>query len=86
MASAVIARELAPRVRVNTIALGQVLPAPGMDEARFEQLVERTPLERPTGLDEVAGALRHIVQSPSMTGATITLDSGMAMGWAYPRR
>lgn len=86
MASAVIARDLAPRVRVNTIALGQALKAPGMAEERFWRLVERTPLERPTGLDEIAAALRLVVQSPSMTGATITLDSGMAMGWAYPER
>jgi NAD(P)-dependent dehydrogenase (short-subunit alcohol dehydrogenase family) len=86
MASAVMARELAPRVRVNTIALGQALPAPGMDAVRFEQLAARTPLERSTGLDEIAAALRLVVQSPSMTGATITLDSGMAMGWAYPKR
>lgn len=86
MASAVIARDLAPRVRVNTIALGQALQAPGMDEAQFERLVERTPLKRPTGPDEIAAALRLIVQSPSMTGATVTLDSGMAMGWAYPER
>lgn len=86
MASAVIARDLAPRVRVNSIALGQALKAPGMDEAQFARLVERTPLQRPTGLDEIAAALRLIVQSPSMTGTTITLDSGMAMGWAYPER
>jgi hypothetical protein len=30
--------------------------------------------------------MQLIVRSPSMTGATSTLDSGMGMGWAYPDR
>lgn len=86
MAAAVIARDLAPRIRVNTIALGQALKAPGMSEERFDRLVERTPMQQATGLAEIAAALRLVVQSPSMTGTTITLDSGMGMGWAYPER
>jgi len=84
MATAVLARELAPRIRVNAIALGQVLEAPGMGEARFQALVAATPLGRPTMQHEIARALGCIVHSTSMTGATLTLDSGMAMGWAYP--
>lgn len=84
MATAVLARELAPRVRVNALALGQVLKAPGMDEERFRSMVAETPLRRATTLPEIAHALRFIIRSPSMTGTTLTLDSGMAMGWRYP--
>jgi NAD(P)-dependent dehydrogenase (short-subunit alcohol dehydrogenase family) len=84
MAAAVLARDLAPRIRVNTLALGQSLKAPGMAEERLQALVQATPLGRPTGQDEIARALQLIVRSPSMTGATLTLDSGMAMGWSYP--
>jgi NAD(P)-dependent dehydrogenase (short-subunit alcohol dehydrogenase family) len=84
MATQVLARELAPRVRVNGIALGLAMAAPGMSEERFAALVTATPLGRPTGEDEIASALELIVGSPSMTGTTLTLDSGMAMGWAYP--
>jgi NAD(P)-dependent dehydrogenase (short-subunit alcohol dehydrogenase family) len=84
MANQVLARDLAPRIRVNMLALGQSLKAPGMSEARHRALVEATPLARATGQDEIGRALQLIVQSPSMTGATLLLDSGMAMGWAYP--
>lgn len=83
MASRVLARELAPRIRVNQLALGQALKAPGMDEAAHAALVARTPLGRATGQDEIARALQLIVRSPSMTGTVLTLDSGMAMGWAW---
>ena len=86
MAMAVLARQLAPRVRVNALALGQVLAAPAMSAERFDELVEATPLGRATDLAEIARALELIVRSPSMTGATLRLDSGMAMGWAYPGR
>lgn len=84
MATAVLARELAPRIRVNALALGQVLKAPGMDEERFTSLVAATPLGRATSREEIVRALHLIVDSPSMTGTTLTLDSGMAMGWTYP--
>lgn len=86
MATAVLARELAPRIRVVALALGQALKAPGMDEALHQRLVAATPLGRVTGQDEIARALELIVRSPSMTGSTLTLDSGMAMGWLYPAK
>lgn len=86
MATAVLARQLAPRIRVNALALGQVLAAPGMSAERFRALVEATPLGRSTALAEIGRALELIVRSPSMTGTTLRLDSGMAMGWAYPKR
>jgi NAD(P)-dependent dehydrogenase (short-subunit alcohol dehydrogenase family) len=86
MASAVIARDLATRVRVNTIALGLAVAQRTMDEAHYEDLVRATPLGRATNDGEIARALALIIRSPSMTGSTITLDSGMAMGWLYPER
>ena len=86
MATAVLARQLAPRIRVNALALGQVLPAPAMSTERFDELVEATPLGRATDLAEISQALELIVRSPSMTGTTLRLDSGMAMGWAYPAK
>jgi NAD(P)-dependent dehydrogenase (short-subunit alcohol dehydrogenase family) len=86
MAAAVLARDLAPRIRVNTIALGLAIAHAEMDEARYRELLQATPLRCSTSDDEIARALQLIVRSPSMTGATITLDSGMGMGWAYPDR
>lgn len=83
-ATQVLARELAPRVRVNAIGPGPVMPAPGTDRARFDELVRATPLQRAASPEEIANALRFIMASPAMTGQLITLDSGQAMGWLTP--
>ena len=83
-ATQVLARELAPRVRVNGISPGPVLPAPGTAQARFDELVRATPLGIATTPKEIANALRFIVASPTMTGQVITLDSGQQLGWLTP--
>lgn len=83
-ATQVLARELAPRVRVNAIGPGPTLAAPGMSEAAFAALCRATPLQRTTAPAEIAAALKFIVDSPSMTGQLITLDSGQQLGWLTP--
>jgi NAD(P)-dependent dehydrogenase (short-subunit alcohol dehydrogenase family) len=83
-ATQVLARELAPRVRVNAIGPGPVLPSPGVATRRFDELVHATPLGRATTPDEIANALRFIMVSPSMTGQLVTLDSGQQLGWLTP--
>lgn len=83
-ATQVLARELAPRVRVNGIGPGPVLPAPGTAQARFDELVRATPLGIATTPEQIANALRFIVASPTMTGQVITLDSGQQLGWLTP--
>lgn len=83
-ATQVLARQLAPRVRVNAIGPGPTLAAPGMSQERFESLCRGTPLRRGTTPEEIAAALRFIVASPSMTGQLITLDGGQQLGWLTP--
>lgn len=84
-ATQVLARELAPRVRVNAIGPGPTLAAPGMGEARFAELWSGTPLGRGSTPEEIAAGLRFIVDSPAMTGQLLTLDGGQQMGWLSPR-
>ncbi len=83
-ATQVLARELAPRIRVNAIGPGPTLAAPGMSDAAFAALCRATPLQRSTTPAEIAAALRFIVDSPSMTGQLITLDGGQQLGWLTP--
>lgn len=83
-ATQVLARELAPRVRVNAIGPGPTLPHPGMSAAKFEALVASTPLRRGPTPEEIAAALMFIVGQPSMTGQMITLDGGQQLGWLTP--
>ncbi|MDF1584942.1 SDR family oxidoreductase [Marinimicrococcus flavescens] len=80
-ATQVLARQLAPRVRVNAIGPGPVIPEPGRSEERFAALVDALPLRRGPAVEEIAEALAFIVKSPSMTGQLLILDGGQQMGW-----
>ena len=64
-----LARALAPRVRVNAIAPGPVLPHAGMSEEAFAALARATPLGRGPSVEEICRALRAILEAPAMTGS-----------------
>lgn len=74
-----LARALAPQVRVNAIAPGLVLPAEDFPPADWEALVGRTPLRRAVSPDEVAAALEFLIDNPSITGQTLVVDGGYSL-------
>ena len=79
-----LARELAPRIRVNGVAPGLVLPTANYDDAQWERLRAMMPLERlPTPAD-VASAAVWLARAPAVTGQTIFVDAGANLE-AYPR-
>ena len=79
-----LARELAPRVRVNGVAPGLVLPTDDYDDAQWERLRTMMPLERlPTPAD-VASAVVWLARAPAVTGQTIFVDAGANLE-AFPR-
>jgi len=80
--TAALAVDLAPRVRVNAVAPGAILwPESGKDEAARAQVLARTPLGRIGTAEEVAEAVRWLLQDATyLTGHTLTLDGGRALG------
>lgn len=66
----------APRVRVNAIAPGAILPPPGEDEAYLDRLGETLPLRRHGGTQDAVDAALFLIRSPFVTGATIEVDGG----------
>jgi NAD(P)-dependent dehydrogenase (short-subunit alcohol dehydrogenase family) len=66
----------APRVRVNAIAPGPVLPARGVTPAQFRSLAATTPLGRATTPAAVRRAFAYLLNSPDVTGQTLFVDSG----------
>lgn len=75
-ATELLARALAPRVRVNAVAPGYTLPAPGQPEADFQRLHDDTPLRSGPTPEQVAHAVRFLIQNEAITGQTIYVDSG----------
>jgi len=75
-ATDLLARALAPRVRVNAVAPGYVLPAPGQSDADYRRLHDETPLKHGPTPEEIAHTVRFLIENPSVTGQTIYVDGG----------
>ena len=76
-----LAQGLAPQVRVNAIGPGPMLQSVYQTAEDFRAEFLTTPLRRPTSPDEVAAAVRFILDAPSMTGQMIALDGGQHLAW-----
>jgi NAD(P)-dependent dehydrogenase (short-subunit alcohol dehydrogenase family) len=77
-ATRLLAQDLAPRIRVNGISPGLTLPKAG-EEAMFDRLVAKLPLQRPTAPEEIAAMVAHLLESPSITGQIVALDGGASV-------
>ena len=76
----VMARRLAPQVRVNAIAPGHVLPPAYFDEAMIESAREDVPLGRIGTPGDVVEAVRYLTGAGYVTGEVIVVDGGMRWG------
>lgn len=76
-----LAQKFAPHIRVNGIAPGPVLKTPAQTHEDFEKHYEQTPLRKAVPLSDLCHALDFLIQSPSVTGAIIPVDSGQHLGW-----
>lgn len=76
VATETLAQALAPRIRVNGIAPGPVLPSSRQTAERFAQVVGQLPLRRAPDLGDFGRTIRYIVANRSITGQVIALDGG----------
>lgn len=70
------AEALAPRIRVNGVALGAILPPPGEDSAYLKALASEIPLQRVGGTEPVAEAVLFLIRTHFVTGEIVRLDGG----------
>ena len=71
-----MALEFAPRVRVNGVAPGLILPPEGKDRAYLEQLSLRTPMKRPGNPGDIAEAVLFLAAGEYITGQVLHVDGG----------
>ncbi len=74
-----MAVEFAPKIRVNAIAPGLILPPAGEDESYLEGLKNSNPLQRYGNPDDVCAALLFLLHSSFITGQVIFVDGGRHM-------
>ena len=75
----VLARELAPHVRVNAVAPGPVFPPRELGSAGMKRVPGTLPLERPVDPLDVARAVIFLATAPSVTGAVLPVDCGQSL-------
>jgi NAD(P)-dependent dehydrogenase (short-subunit alcohol dehydrogenase family) len=76
-----LAQALAPRIRVNAVAPGPALRNARQSEADFRRQVEATPLRRGPRPEEIAAAVRYLLEAEAVTGQTIAVDGGQHLIW-----
>jgi NAD(P)-dependent dehydrogenase (short-subunit alcohol dehydrogenase family) len=75
-ATQMLAQALAPRIRVNAVGPGPVLPNAHEGDEGFAEEVARVPLQRPVEPADIAEAVLYLARARSVTGQMLTVDSG----------
>lgn len=70
------AEALAPRIRVNAVALGAILPPPGKDSAYLKALAQEIPAQRVGGTEPVVMAVLALITNPFVTGEILRVNGG----------
>jgi NAD(P)-dependent dehydrogenase (short-subunit alcohol dehydrogenase family) len=79
-ATRLLAKALAPSVRVNGVAPGLSLPSGNQTAAEFAAVASKYNLmKRPIEIDAIAGAVAFLLDNPAVTGQTILVDNGQHM-------
>jgi NAD(P)-dependent dehydrogenase (short-subunit alcohol dehydrogenase family) len=71
-----LARSLAPAIRVNAIAPGLILRSEEVSEEEWQRLYTRLPLQQPGSLDAITQAVLFLLANTYVTGQTIVVDGG----------
>jgi NAD(P)-dependent dehydrogenase (short-subunit alcohol dehydrogenase family) len=74
------ARALGPKIRVNGICPGPILPPVGKDVEHLRRISRRTPLGKPGRPDHVITALKYILDNDYVTGECLFVDGGQHLG------
>jgi NAD(P)-dependent dehydrogenase (short-subunit alcohol dehydrogenase family) len=75
-ATELMARALAPRVRVNAVSPGLTLPSLDQSEVEFSEHSRQNLLQRPVALDDLAATVEHLLTCRSITGQNVFVDCG----------
>ena len=75
-ATEMMARALAPRIRVNAVSPGLTLPSLDQSADEFAEHSRQNLLQRPVALDDIAATVEYLLTARSITGQNIFVDCG----------
>ncbi len=75
-----LAQELGPQVRVNGIAPGAILPAPGESESDFQKKSDLNPLQVTGSPTQIGEAVLYLLLSEFVTGEILHITGGQQLG------
>ncbi len=67
----------APRIRVNAVAPGIVLPPRGISRQSMDRLVRHVPMAEPSSPEELAEACVYLATARTITGQILYVDGGL---------
>jgi pteridine reductase len=74
--NSIMALEWSPKVRVNAVAPGLVLPPEGQGQEYLAERAHTNPLQSIGSEEDITGAVVFLLQSPFITGQIIYVDGG----------
>lgn len=80
-ATRIMAQAYAPRIRVNAVGPGPVLPNHHEGKAAFDAEIAVAPLARAVAPEEIADAVAWLMAAPGVTGQMIAVDAGQHLAW-----
>jgi NAD(P)-dependent dehydrogenase (short-subunit alcohol dehydrogenase family) len=83
-ATVMLAQALAPTLRVCGVAPGVTLPSAELAGEQFTEAARANPLRRGATPDDVARAVRYLLEADAVTGTTLLVDGGQHL-IAQPR-
>ena len=78
------AMKLAPNIRVNGISPGPTLKNKRQSEKHFKAQWKSTILKRQVDLNNICSSIKYFIESDSITGQIINVDSGQSLAWQTP--
>jgi pteridine reductase len=74
-----LAKALAPEIRVNAIAPGLVYQSKNLSHEEWEKLLAKVPMKRSARPEEIASTLEFFLKNEYVTGQTIVVDGGYSL-------
>jgi len=74
-----LAKTLAPTIRVNGICPGPILPPEDQGHDYLAAIAEKTPMKRPGTVEDILSAVQYLMRSTYLNGEILYVDGGQRL-------